>query len=55
MLTEIQKQILEKFRKEGTEKFSRNDYQVLATIRKNCRDVLENYDEAKRIYLELTR
>ncbi len=55
LLTETQKETLEKFRKEGTAKFTRNDYQVLATIKKNCRDTIENYQEALKIYVELTK
>lgn len=54
LMTEKQKEALQKFRSEGTTNFSRNDYKHLNSIKKTCRDVLENYDEALKLYLELT-
>lgn len=55
MLTEAQKKTLDKLRQDGTLNFTRNDYQVLATIKKNCRHILVNYDEALLLYIELTK
>lgn len=55
LITETQQEILKRFRKEGTAKFTRNDYQVLATIKKNTRYILENFQEALTIYVELTK
>ena len=54
MLTQTQEKLLQKYRKEGTINFSRSDYDILATIKKNCRNILENFQEALKIYLELT-
>ena len=55
MLTKAQKTTLKKFRDYGTKEFTRNDYQQLSTIKKNCRYILENYQEAYDLYLELTK
>lgn len=55
MLTDTQKKVLEKWRNRQTEKLTRNDYQVIETIRNNCRYILENCEEAKKLYLELTK
>lgn len=55
LLTEVQQEVLKRFRKEGTAKFTRNDYQVLATVKKNTRYILENFQEALIIYVELTK
>lgn len=55
MLTKAQKHTLEKIRRQGTKNFTRNDYQQISTIKKNCRYILENYQEAYDLYLELTK
>ncbi len=55
MLTDVQKVVLKKFRKEGTKDFTRNEYQILATIRKHCIEILMNYEEALNLYVELTK
>lgn len=54
-LTDIQKKVLDKLRSEGTAKFTRNDYQVLATIKHNCKIILSNFEDALSLYLELSR
>jgi len=48
-LTEKQKKVLKK------DIFERKDYYVLGTIKNKCIKVLENYDLAKKILIQLTK
>ena len=54
-MTDHFEKVMEKFRREGTKNFSRNDRQILATIRKNCLHIIKHNQEAIEILVEITR
>jgi len=53
ILTKTQQDVLKKMRRSGTKGFSRNDYHVLQTIRRRCRETLKHYNAAKRLFIEI--
>ena len=54
MLTDKQKEVLNKFRISGTKGFHRIDYHHLMEIKKRCKYTIENYNHAVKILAEIS-
>lgn len=55
MLTEAQQKAVDEYKKNNGKNLDRNTWQQIYTIRKNCLTIIENYEEALRLYIELTK
>lgn len=52
-LSKKQQAVLEKYQKEGTANFTRNDYDLLARVKKKCVEQIKSGDSAKEILVLL--